>query len=83
MNKLILSLICGSLVFASTGSFATQKTSLKGKWNCTTNASTSDVAADKASDNKMSTDAMSSSKSFSFAAKNCRDCTKITCELKK
>lgn len=58
------------------------KTSLKSNWMCTTNASTSDVQKDKDADEKMK-NASSLEKSMSYASKNCRDCTKITCETKE
>ena len=53
---------------------------MEANWICTTNASTSEVAADIAADKQMSTTSTTSAKAFAFAAENCRDCTKITCE---
>ena len=53
---------------------------LQKNWACTTNASSSEVAADKTADDKMAKTKGSASKSFSYAEKHCRDCTKITCE---
>jgi hypothetical protein len=54
---------------------------LSKNWTCTTNASSSDVAADKTADEQMAKDKIAADKAFAFAAQNCRDCTKITCEL--
>jgi hypothetical protein len=83
MKKIILALIGSSLILVSAGSIASDKTSLKNKWTCSTNASSSDIASDKAADKRMSTNATSASKAVAFAQKNCRDCTKITCEVQK
>jgi hypothetical protein len=79
MKNAIISLIGGSLILVSASSFAVSKTDMDAKWICTTNASTSEVASDIAADKQMSTAALSATKAFSFAAENCRDCTKITC----
>ena len=81
MKNIILSLIGSSLILASFSSFAVSKTTMHAKWICTTNASTSKVASDIAADKKMSATTTSATKAFSFAVKNCRDCTKITCEV--
>ena len=78
MKKLII----GFFILGSSISFAATQTDMNSKWICTTNASSSDVAADKAADDQMSNSQGSAAKSFAFAAQNCRDCTKITCEAK-
>ena len=80
MKNIVLSLIGGSLILVSASSFAVSKTDMDAKWICTTNASTSEVASDIAADKQMSMTATSAAKAYSFAAANCRDCTKITCE---
>ncbi|VEB35326.1 Uncharacterised protein [Legionella sainthelensi] len=78
MKKLIIIFfILGSCV-----SFAATQTDMSSKWICTTNASSSDAAADKAADDKMANTTGPADQSFAFAAQNCRDCTKITCEAK-
>ncbi len=58
-------------------------TSLDSNWTCTTNASSSSVEADTAADKQMSETAKSATDAFAFASTNCRDCTKITCEVSK
>ncbi|MFT4058525.1 MAG: hypothetical protein QM652_03150 [Legionella sp.] len=78
MKKLI---IC-SLVLSSSIGFAATQTDMNSKWICTTNASSSDNPSDKSADDKMANTQGSAAQSFSFAAQNCRDCTKITCEAK-
>ena len=77
-------LILGFLVLgaASTGFAATAPTDMSAKWNCTTNASSSDDAKDKAADEKLSQSSGAAKDSFKMAEENCRDCTKITCEAK-
>ena len=57
------------LVLGSSTVFATSTIDLTKNWICTTNASSSEVAAEKAADDQMT------------LAKNCRDCTKITCSV--
>ncbi len=57
------------------------KTQTDGKWICTTNASSSDVAEDKNADTKMEKTGQKGNGAFEFALKHCRDCNKITCEL--
>jgi hypothetical protein len=81
MRNIILSLIGGSLILTSASSFAVSKTEMGDKWICTTNASTSEVASEIDADKQMSTTAKSAAKAFAVAAENCRDCTKITCEV--
>lgn len=76
MKKILLAI----LMFGSPFVFAASATDLTAHWTCTTNASSSDVEADKAADDKMANTKGSAADSFAFAAKNCRDCTKITCE---
>ncbi|AMP90204.1 hypothetical protein [Legionella pneumophila] len=83
MKNILLSLIGSSFIIVSANGFATSKTDMEANWICTTNASTSEVASDIAADKQMSTTALPATKAFSFAAENCRDCTKITCEVKK
>lgn len=62
------------------GSYAAV-TDLNTKWVCTTNASSSDAAMDKTADAQMANTADSAANAFAYSAKNCRDCTKITCEV--
>ena len=78
MKKVLI----GFLILSSSISFAASKTDMQSKWICKTNASSSDVASDKAADDKMAHFEGSAAQSFSYAAENCRDCTKITCKAK-
>lgn len=78
MKKLII----GFFILGSSVGFAASQTDLNSKWICTTNASSSDAPADKTADDKMANTQDSAAQSFAFAAQNCRDCTKITCEAK-
>lgn len=80
MKGILLLAMSTSLVLASAGSFAASATDLTTKWTCTTNASSSELEADKAADKLMAESPKSAVDSFAFAAQNCRDCTKITCE---
>lgn len=81
MRKLILAAF---LMFGSSFALAEGTTDLTTtKWLCTTNASSSDLDADKAADDQMANTAAVAAESFAFATKNCRDCTKITCEAQK
>lgn len=73
----------GVLLLGSCVCFATEPTDMKSNWICTTNASSADNYKDRVADDKMAHTPGSAEKSFAFAAKNCRDCTKITCELSK
>ncbi|KTD41070.1 hypothetical protein [Legionella parisiensis] len=53
-----------------------------GMWICTTNASSpTSGSPDEQADQAMAKNAASGNTAFDFALKNCRDCTKITCEL--
>lgn len=80
--KDVLGVIFFCFVLISSTAFATSKTSMHSNWTCSTNASSSDQSSEKAADKKMSKNAASAGTSFAFAAKHCRDCTKITCETK-
>ena len=81
--KKILNLIVPVLFVLSTATgFAATKTGTHSNWICTTNASSASAASDKKADDKMARTAESATKSFAYATKNCRDCTKITCEIK-
>ena len=68
-------------IAASQIGFAAGQTDLTKNWTCTTNASSSSVATEKAADDKMADNKVSIQNAFGFAASNCRDCTKITCEV--
>jgi hypothetical protein len=79
--KRISSLLIGtSLVFMASSVIAAGSTSLDANWTCKTNASSSSNDADKQADKQMSKNAKSASEAFNYAAQNCRNCTKITCE---
>ena len=56
-------------------------TSLESNWICTTNASSSDAMSDKEADKQLAVTKKSASDAFYSASTNCRDCTKIICEL--
>jgi len=71
MKKLVLAI----LVLSSSTVFAASQTDVTKNWICTTNASSSSVAAEKAADEQMSKTQNSAAASFDFAEKNCRDCT--------
>ena len=77
MKKVLLT----ALLLSSSISFAASTTDMSTKWICTTNASSSDVATDKNADDQMAKKSDSAANAFAFAAKNCRDCTKVTCEV--
>ncbi|MDR3504344.1 MAG: hypothetical protein P4L79_17385 [Legionella sp.] len=79
MKKLII----GCLVLSSSALFATSATDMNTHWSCTTNASGSHAVHDKTADDKMAKDTSAALDSFKYAAKNCRDCTKIICEVKE
>jgi hypothetical protein len=76
-------MMAGLLVLVTTASMAGTKTSMGSHWICTTNASSATTDAEKKSDDKMAKHATSASSAFNAASKNCRDCTKIECEVKK
>lgn len=82
--KKTFSLVVGTgLILAASASFAATKTNLTNNWICTTNASSAATDVDKAADDKMAktaASAASAAKAYAYAAQNCRDCTKITCE---
>lgn len=80
--KTLKSLFMVGLLSASALTFAAENTSMTSDWICTTNASSSDVEADKVADKKAADHAQSAADSFAFAAQHCRDCTKITCKYK-
>ena len=87
--KGLLNLILGtSLIFiavtgnATAADTTTAKTAVDSNWICTTNASSSSLAADQAADKQMADTATSAANAFAFAATNCRDCTKISCSVK-
>jgi hypothetical protein len=77
MKKLLLGLV----FLGSSTVFAAAATDINKNWTCTTNASSTEVATEKAADDQMANTQNSATASFEFAAKNCRDCTKITCEV--
>jgi hypothetical protein len=72
--------IFGLTFLITSTAFAATTTDMDTKWICTTNASSSSVEAEKSADDKMAKQQGSAKASFEFATKNCRDCTKITCE---
>ena len=78
--KRISLLLATGLIFAASTSIAVTVTSLDKNWTCSTNASSSSLSADKAADKDMSETPRSAYEAYSMASKNCRDCTKITCE---
>ena len=78
MKKVLIGTI---LMLTASFGFAAAKTEMGNNWVCTTNASSADTDADKAADNQMANKANSATSSFGFAAQNCRDCTKITCNV--
>jgi hypothetical protein len=82
-----MNIIKGLIIFCAlavvTTSSMAAPSRLTGNWTCTTNASSSDVKADKAADDKMAKNQRSGAAAFAFAAAHCRDCTKITCEKQK
>lgn len=73
---------CLFIFFASISMASNAKTSMNGQWVCTTNASSASNDVDKKADKKMANNQGSAAEAFAFAAKHCRDCTKITCEFK-
>lgn len=81
MKGILTLLLSGGLILASSVGFSAT-TDITTGWICTTNASTSSVDTDIAADKQMSETAKSAADAFAFASANCRDCTKITCEVK-
>ncbi|KTC88933.1 hypothetical protein OQJ18_03220 [Fluoribacter dumoffii] len=66
---------------SSTSSSAQQADMNAGMWICTTNASSaSSGSPEDQADKTMANNAANGTSAFEFALKNCRDCTKITCE---
>lgn len=83
MKNLITLVVSTALLLSITDAIAADtKTSIDKNWVCSTNASSSSVAADTAADEQMENSAKSAADAFAFASQNCRDCTKITCETK-
>lgn len=80
MNGLKKIGLASFLVLTASAAMAATPTPMDGNWICTTNAGTSSAETDKAADDKMAKTITSASDAFAFAASNCRDCTKITCE---
>lgn len=84
--KMILTIVfSGILSLATFAGFAADKplhTDMGNHWMCTTNASAAETDKDKAADERMAdkTKLQSGADAFKMAEKNCRDCTKITCE---
>ncbi|MDX1838475.1 hypothetical protein DIZ81_12060 [Legionella taurinensis] len=78
----ITSFVFAGVMLAATSLYAAN-TDMTSKWVCTTNASSSDVESDKAADKQMADTARSADEAFNFAGQHCRDCTKITCEVKE
>lgn len=74
-------LLFGCFMLSSSLVFATPPTDMNSKWVCTTNASSGKETSDKAADDIMAKTSGAVVNSFDYAAKNCRDCTKITCKL--
>ena len=81
--KGILIFVIGCLfVFSTSISMAANaKTVMDGQWLCTTNASSAINDTDKNADKSMANNQNSAVAAFAFAAQNCRDCTKITCQF--
>lgn len=78
MNKLMIgvaALLLSGVIYADDS-----KTAMNAHWICTTNASSSDDVKAQEADKQMEKTQKSAADSFAFAAENCRDCTKITCE---
>jgi hypothetical protein len=82
MKNIISLLIGGSLILATSVGFAAAKTDVNTNWTCSTNASSAATDAEKAADEKMAKSG-SAAKSYKYALQNCRDCTQITCQVKK
>lgn len=88
ISKLVIvALVVSSAAYAQSNNTNKNMNSMhnsNNKWICTTNASSapSGSAGEKA-DKYMANHAASASSAFSYAWKNCRDCTKITCSVSK
>ncbi|MBA3537434.1 MAG: hypothetical protein H0T84_12645 [Tatlockia sp.] len=82
MKNVISLLIGGSLILATSVGFAAEKHHAGNNWTCTTNASSAATDAEKAADKRMEKPG-SAAKAYKYALQNCRDCTQITCEVKK
>jgi hypothetical protein len=82
MKKITTILITSSLTVLMSTGFAASATDLSKSWNCTTNASSANTDSDKIADDKLANTNTSAASAFSLASQNCRDCTKITCEVK-
>lgn len=80
MKKKSFWVLIGALMLSAVTSFA--DTDVTAQWNCTTNASVN-TDEDKAAYEQMSNNRSSAADAFAMAVKNCRDCTKITCEVNK
>lgn len=80
MKRISSKIIGAGLFLIASVSMAATVTSLDTNWTCKTNASSSSIASEQAADKQMSESPKSASEAFAFTAKNCRDCTKITCE---
>lgn len=81
MKSLFKILMGGVFAMSSTYVLAASTTDMSKNWTCTTNASSATTDSDKAADDKLANTKGSAASSFSSAAQNCRDCTKITCEM--
>lgn len=81
MNRVSSLLIASGLVLCVSTGFAASQTDMNMKWSCTTNASGASTDAEKAADEKMANTVGAAADSYTQAAQNCRDCTKITCEV--
>jgi hypothetical protein len=78
MKKFIFSVV----LLSAFSVFAEKQTNMNNNWVCSTNASSSKNRTEKAADDIMAKTPGNAVNSFVFAAKNCRNCTKITCKLK-
>ena len=75
-------ILSGFLLLSATVAIAdTTKTATDTNWICTTNASSSSIQADQDADKQMADTKKSAAEAYAFAVMNCRDCTKITCEV--
>ncbi|MBA2653012.1 MAG: hypothetical protein H0U73_12225 [Tatlockia sp.] len=86
MKNITSLFIGGSLLLATSVGFATTpviNTDITTNWSCTTNASSPVNDTDKLAADQMEKNTSSAVKAFELAAQNCRDCTEITCKVKK